>query len=131
MKTVADYIRRLKEFPEDWPVQVATQAGGGIAIEHREIKGEPVVAVFGSNGGCFGEVPLTEEYYNAQSKLFLSMLLDGYKYTSVHGDHRLYNLCLGTSYGRHFDRRIIERMVAESTLSSSAVDLDRVRKCDT
>lgn len=43
MQTVGDYIRKLQEFPENWPVQVSTPAGGDIAIEHREIKGNPVI----------------------------------------------------------------------------------------
>jgi len=92
MKTVGDYIRKLQEFPEDWPLQVATQAGGGISVEHREIKGKPVVAVFGSNGGRFGENPLTDEEYEKQSNRFLDLRKMGYEYTSIHGDHRLYRL---------------------------------------
>lgn len=132
IKTVGDYIRKLQEFPEDWPVHVSTQAGGGIAIEHREIKGDPVVAVFGSNGGRFGEDPLTDQEYEKQSKLFLGLRQQGYAYTSIHGDHRLYR-CGGmndTCYGTHFDRRIVERMAEEGLVSTSEVDIERVRRCD-
>jgi len=61
LKTVGDYICRLQEFPEELPVLIATPAGGGISIEHRETeKGEPFVAIFGSNGGRFGENPFSE-----------------------------------------------------------------------
>ncbi len=89
LKTVGDYIRALSEFPEDWPVKVATPAGGGVAVEHREIGGAPVVAIFGSNGGRFGENPLTDAEYEKQSRWFLSLRKMGYQYTSIHGDHRL------------------------------------------
>ena len=132
MKTVGDYIRKLQEFPEDWPVQVSTQAGGGIAIEHREIKGEPVVAVFGRNGGRFGENPLTDQEYEKQSKQFLGMRQQDYEYTSIHGDHRLYRRSgrNDTCYGTHFDARIVERMVREGLVAASEVDIDRVRRCN-
>ncbi len=132
MKTVGDYIRKLQEFPEDWPVHVSTQAGGGISVEHREIKGRPVVAVFGSNGGRFGENPLTEEEYEKQSKQFLGLRQMGYEYTSIHGDHRLYRRggMSDTCYGAHFDRRIVERMVSEGLIPAHYVDIDRVRRCD-
>lgn len=63
LSTVKDYIERLKQFPGDWPVIVSTPAGGGISVEHREINGKPIIAVFGSNGGSFGENPLTDEEY--------------------------------------------------------------------
>ena len=132
LKTVGDYIRKLREFPEDWPVKVSTQAGGGIAIEHRDIKGKPVVAVFGSNGGRFGEAPLTDQEYKDRAKMFVSMLSGGYVYTSVHGDHRLYRPSgmNDTCYGTHFDRRIVERMVAEGLIPESRVDIERVQRCD-
>lgn len=131
MKTVGDYIRKLQEFPEDWSVQVSTQAGGGISIEHREIKGQPVVAVFGSNGGRFGENPLTDDEYAKQSQRFLDLKRQGYEYTSIHGDHRLYwrSGTNDTCYGQHFDRRIVERMVAEGLVSASDVDVVRVSRC--
>jgi hypothetical protein len=132
LTTVGDYIRALSKFPDDWPVKVSTPAGGGIAIEHREIKGAPVVAVFGSNGGRFGENPLTIQEYQKQANEFLSMRRGGYVYTSVHGDHRLYRPggLNDTCYGRHFDRRIVERMVSEGLLRGGAVDIERVRCCD-
>lgn len=132
MKTVGDYIRKLQEFPEDWPVKVSTQAGGGITIEHRDIKGVPVVAVFGSNGGRFGENPLTDQEYEKQSKRFLDLTRQGYEYTSIHGDHRLYRRSgvNDTCYGTHFDRRIVERMVEEGLISANDVDVERVRRCD-
>jgi hypothetical protein len=129
--TVGDYIRKLQEFPEDWPVQVSTQAGGSISVEHREIKGKSIVAIFGSNGGRFGDNPLTDEEYNKQSNMFFKLQQQGYEYTSVHGDHRLY-LRGGmnyTCYGQRFDRRIVERMVAERLISVNSVDIERVRRC--
>ncbi len=132
LKTVSDYVRALSAFPEDWPVKVATPAGGGIAIEHREIGGKPVVAVFGSNGGRFGENPLTEEEYAEKSRLFLDLKRSGYEYTSVHGDHRLYRRsgANDTCYGTHFDRRIVERMAAEGLIPPHEVDIERVRSVD-
>lgn len=132
MKTVGDYIRRLQEFPEDWLVHVSTPVGGGISIEHRYIKGKPVAAIFGSNGGMVGENPLTEQEYEKQSKMFIRLREYGYEYTSIHGDHRLYRRSgiNDTCYGTHFDRRIIERMVDEGLLKESEVDVERVRRCD-
>lgn len=136
LKTVGDYIRKLQEFPEDWPVTVATQAGGGISIEHREIKGIPLIAIFGTNGGRFGENPLTEQEYAVRSKEFLQMLNSTmYSYTSDHGDHRMYYRTNGrdshndTCYGKHFDPRIIERMVTEGMIPADKVDIERVRRC--
>jgi hypothetical protein len=129
--TVKDYIERLKQFPEDWPVHVSTQAGGGISIEHRDVNGEPVVAMFGSNGGRFGENPLTEEEYKTKSKEFLARLADPYyRYTSIHGDHRLYHPSgiNDTCYGTHYDHRIIERMVREGLLREDQVELKRVSR---
>lgn len=133
LRTVGDYIRRLQEFPEEWLVQVATPAGGEIAVEHREIKGNPIVAIFGSNGGRFGENPLTEEEYKDKSGQFMRMWNDpAYSYTSIHGDHRLYRRSglNDTCYGTHFDRRIVERIVADGLISGGKVDIDRVRKCE-
>lgn len=132
MKTVGDYIRKLQEFPEDLPVYVSTQAGGGITVEHREIKDEPVVAIFGSNGGRFGENPLTDQEYEKQSRRFIALRQLGYEYTSVHGDHRLYMSggMSDTCYGTHFDRRIVERMVVDGLVLASEVDLERVRYFD-
>lgn len=133
MKTVGDYIRKLQEFPEDWPVQVSTQAGGGIAIEHREIKGKPVVAVYGSNCGRFGENPLTEQEYKTRSEEFLMMWNSTYySYTSIHGDHRMYHPsgANDTCYGKHFDRRVIERMADEGLIPAGQVDIERVRRCE-
>lgn len=128
LQTVGDWIAHLNQFPADWPVIVATPAGGGIAVEHREIRGKPVIAIFGSNGGRFGENPLTEEEYQRQSSDFLALLKSGYRYTSVHGDHRLYKPSgmNDTCYGIHYDRRIVERMVAEGILRPDQVDLSRV-----
>jgi hypothetical protein len=132
--TVADYIERLKQFPPDWRVVVSTQAGGGIAIEHREVKGESVVAVFGANGGRFGENPLTEDEYAKQSQAFLAdMRSPAMRYTSIHGDHRTYFVDGGpnaTCYGKHYDRRVVERMVAEGLIAGNEVDLDRVKGLD-
>lgn len=118
--TVADYIARLQQFPADWRVIVSTPAGGGIAIEHRDLDGEPIIAIFGSNGGRFGENPLTDKEYRKKSQEFLSRLESGqYRYTTIHGDHRLY-IPYGhpneTCYGEHYDPRIIDRMVQEGLL---------------
>lgn len=130
LRTVGDYIKRLQEFPPEWPVHVSTQAGGGVSVEHREIRGNPVIAVFGSNGGRFGENPLTEDEYKSKSAEYLRLRKAGYSYTSTHGDHRLYmqrGLQGETCYGTHFDRRIVERMVSEGLIEASDVDIDRVR----
>ena len=56
----------------------------------------------------------------------------GYEYTSIHGDHRLYRRSgqNDTCYGTHFDRRIVERMAAEGLILASAVDIERVQRCD-
>lgn len=128
-KTVGDFIAALSAFPAEWPVSVSTSAGGGIAIEHREIGGNPVVAIFGNNGGRFGENPLTEEEYKKQSAEFLSDLKRGRLYTAIHGDHRTYSPDLGsqaTCYGTHYDRRIIERMVNDGMIAADSVEIDRV-----
>lgn len=122
--TVGDWLERLKMFPWNWQVIVATPAGGGITIEHREINGEAVVAVFGTNGGRFGENPLTEEEYEKRSREFLSGLDRGGKYTSMHGDHRIFygeDSCYGTNY----DDRIIERMVKEGILEYYKIPYSR------
>ena len=118
-ETVGEFLDALAKFPREYRVKVATPAGGPIAIEHREINGEPIVAIFGSNGGRFGENPLTEEEYKRQSSAFLSDLKSGLKYTTIHGDHRTYWPHGGindTCYGRHYDERIIDRMVQEGIL---------------
>jgi len=127
--TVADYIYKLQEFPEDWNVQVSTSAGGGISIEHREVGGKSIVAIFGSNGGRFGENPMTENEYQLRSKEFINMINNSYRYTSIHGDHRLYfpGGINDTCYGTHFDRRIIERMVDGGLIPNEMVDIEKVR----
>jgi hypothetical protein len=120
--TVKDWIERLSEFPPHWQVQVATPAGGPIAIEHREIYGNPVVAVFGSNGGRFGENPLTEAEYKKQSQNFIRKMNNGYIHTTIHGDHRLYRptgRINDTCYGEHFDERVINRMHADGLLQDN------------
>ena len=130
-ETVGDFIEALSQFPKEWPVKVSTPAGGGIAVEHREIDGKPIVGIFGKNGGRFGENPLTEEEYCKQSQDFLGSLQGGRKYTSIHGDHRLYSPFVGdnaTCYGTHYDRRVVERMVREGLISADSVDLQRVAR---
>jgi hypothetical protein len=130
-ETVADYIELLSAFPRDWPVRVSTSAGGGIAVEHRDVRGVPTVCMFGKNGGRFGENPLTEEEYDKQSTCFLGDLASGKRYTSIHGDHRTYSPELGsqaTCYGTHYDARIIERMVSEGLIVRDVVEIDRVKK---
>jgi hypothetical protein len=131
-KTVGDFIEALSAFPKDWPVIVSTPAGGGIAVEHREIRGKPIIAIFGKNGGLFGENPLTEDEYEKRSKEWASALRGGQRYTSIHGDHRLYypSGINDTCYGQHFDRRVVERMVQEGLISADSVDLDRVARCE-
>lgn len=129
-ETVADFIEALSKFPPDWPVKVAVAGNGGIAIEHREVRRKPVVAIFNKNGGRFGENPLTEEEYKRQSARWIDGLKNGQVYTSIHGDHRLYHPMFGENascYGEPFDSRIIERMVAEGLIDASSVDIDRVR----
>jgi hypothetical protein len=119
MQTVKDFINQLQKFPEDWPVIVATKAGGDIVIEHREIGGKPVIAMFGSNGGQFGENPLTDDEYKKQSQDFLEGIKSGKLYTDIHGDDRLYVFRGGqhdTCFGTHYDPRIIARMVDEGLI---------------
>jgi hypothetical protein len=131
--TVGEFIELLSAFPTEWPVRVATPAGGGIAVEHREIGGKPVIAIFGKNGGRFGENPLTDDEYKKESEAFLDDLKSGRRYTSVHGDHRTYYPDLGpqaTCYGKRYDRRIIERMVFEGLIPQNSVDIDRVARFD-
>jgi hypothetical protein len=131
-QTVGDYIELLSQFPKDWPVKVSTPAGGGIAVEHRDIQGKPVIGIFGKNGGRFGENPLTEEEYQKKSQEFLSGLSGRQRYTSIHGDHRLYYPSgqNDTCYGQHYDRRVIERMVKEGLINADSVDLDRVARLE-
>ena len=132
-ETVGDFIELLSTFPKEWPVKVATPAGGGIAVEHREIKGLPVICIFGKNGGRFGQNPLTEEEYLQKSQDFQRGLKAGQRYTSIHGDHRLYYPSIdsqATCYGTAYDRRIIERMVDEGLIPAHTVGIDRVRRCD-
>ena len=130
---VAAFIEALSKFPRDWDVKVATPAGGPLAIEHRDLNGNPVVAIFGSNGGRFGENPLTEEEYQKESSEFLRRLDDPYwEYTRIHGDHRLYHPSglNDTCYGTHYDERIIDRMVNEGMLEYYKIPYSRdgVRK---
>ena len=128
MKTVKDYIDKLSQFPDDWPMYVATQAGGGISIEHRDVRGVPTVCVFGSNGGAFGENPLTEEEYEYRSKLYLNLIKSGYVYTRIHGDDRLYQktgIPNETCYGTHFDSRIIKRMIREGLIENPRILVPR------
>jgi hypothetical protein len=132
-ETVGDFIEALSKFPKDWPVKVSTQAGGGIGVEHRDIKGKPHVGIFGKNGGRFGENPLTEDEYQKKSAQFIGDLRGGMRYTSIHGDHRTYSPAMGdqaTCYGTHYDRRVIERMVKEGLIAADSVDIDRVLKLE-
>lgn len=134
LRTVGDYINALSQFPHDYPVYVVTPAGGGIVIEHRELHGKPVVGIYGRNGGAIGETPLTEEEYERKSQLFLSLSLSSsYRYTSIHGDHRLYmpGGQNDTCYGVHFDRRVVERLVNEGKVPADKVDIERVKRCET
>lgn len=131
LKTVSDYIKHLQTFDPDWRVVVSTGAGGGISVEHRETKeGEPIIAIFGSNGGSFGYSPLTEEKYIKESQRFLSEIQSkDRRYTSRHGDHRIYTERYNVNdscYGLSFDHRVIERMVIEGLANVSDLDLKRV-----
>jgi hypothetical protein len=130
-ETVGELLDLLAAFPREWPIKVSTPAGGGIAVEHREIAGRPVVAIFGKNGGSFGENPLTETEYKEKSDCFLRDLWKGRLYTSIHGDHRTYSPNMGeqaTCYGTHYDRRVIERMVADGLIPEGSVDLEKVAR---
>ena len=131
-ETVGDFIDQLATFPRDWPVKVSTQAGGGIAVEHRDLSGKPAVCIFGKNGGRFGENPLTDDEYREKSADFLACRKRGMVYTSIHGDHRLYRPSgiNDTCYGTHYDRRVIERMVTEGLIPAESVDIDRVAYLD-
>ena len=130
-ETVGDYIKKLQDFQEDWPVHVVTHAGGGIDIEHREIRGLPVVVISGRNGENIGEKPLTEREYEVQAKEFLRLWNQKhYSYTSIHGDHMMYDLSIPSCYGVHFDRRIVERMVLEGLIPGDQVDIERVRRIE-
>jgi hypothetical protein len=112
-ETVQDYLEILKQYPLGYRVMVATHAGGGISIEHRQVDGEDVIAIFGSNGGRFGENPLTEVEYRIKSGNFLSGIKEGQLYTQIHGDDRLYNPGHDTVYGTHYDKRVVDRLVSE------------------
>lgn len=125
--TVKDWIEHLRQFPGDWPVSVSTRAGGPIAVEHRDVNGRPTIAVFGSNGGRFGENPLTDGEYAKQALSFVSGLKKGLAYTRIHGDHRLYSPDggpLATNYGWHYDDRIIERMLREGLIKLTGAGWD-------
>ena len=133
LNTVADYIQQLSQYPPEWPVCVVTSAGGEVVIAHRELHGSPVIGIYGANGGAIGENPLTEDEYQKQSTLFLSMMNGSlYRYTSVHGDHRMYipGRQNDTCFGIHFDRRVIERLVEEGKLAKDRVDIERVQRCE-
>ena len=133
-ETVGEFIDLLSAFPRHWPVAIKFAGGGGTAIVQRDIKGVPHVAIFNKNGGGLGEKPFTEEEYATQSKMFLTQLQFGCRYTSIHGDHRLYSPSLGdqaTCYGIHYDRRVIERMVSEGLIRADSVHIDRVKRLDT
>lgn len=124
--TVADYIERLKQFPPDWRVAVVTPAGGGIVIEHREIRGESVAAIYGGNGGSIGENPLTEDEYKEKSQQFMCDLNSrSRQYTRMYGDHRFYNHRMGldeSKFGTHYDERIVKRMIAEGKITQEQLD---------
>lgn len=78
-------------------------------------------------------LPLTEEEYCTQSESFLAMMNGSrYRYTSIHGDHRMYipGGVNDTCFGIHFDRRVIERLVEEGKLAKDRVDIERVQRCE-
>ena len=129
--TVGEFIKRLQQFPDDWPVHVVTPAGGGLAIEHRQNNGKDFVGVYGSNGGRIGENPLTDVEYAKQKTRVLELMADPIRrYTSIHGDHRWYDVTMprnGTQFGWSFDRLIIERMVDEGLIDPDTIDIPKVR----
>lgn len=128
MTNVEDFLRALEQFPRDWAVIVDSRAGGPLVAEHRFVKGKSVVAIFGSNGGRFGENPESDEEYARQCADFIDLRKRGYLYTSSHGDHRLYKGCWpdASCYGHRFDSWAIERMVSEGLISKDSVDIERV-----
>lgn len=132
-ETVGEFIKRLQEFPADWRVHVVTPAGGGLAIEHREAEsGTPFIGIYGDNGGRVGQNPLTEEEYQHASSRFMQYWNDpNYRYTTDSGSHAMYrdhghpqDFC----YQDRFDRRVVERMVAEGRIPAEKVDIDKVRR---
>lgn len=134
MIAVGDFIKKLQEFPDDWPVRVQTPAGGAIVIEHREICGRPVVAIFGENGGRFGETPLTEKEYEKQRDDFLKKFgKSGYVYSSDSGNHIIYQDFGGVNdrcFGQRYDVRIVERMMSEGLIDLPKLDVERARYCN-
>lgn len=129
--TNGELIDLLQRFPREWPVRIALQAGGDIAVEHRERLDERFVAIFGSNGGRFGEDPLTEDVYQKRKKEFLEKYHNKQcKYTSAYGEHMIYletGSPIAPCYGQSFDVRVVERMISEGVLTLSKEDIERVR----
>lgn len=141
--TVGKLIARLQKYPVDMTVVIDLRGGGGVSVERRDLvrngEGQEVVGIFSSNGGRFGFNPLTEDEYKKKSVEFLSGLYDvyrlkngfslgRYRYTTIHGDHRIYidtGNVNDTCYGEKFDDRIIDRLVAEGLIEKFKVPCSR------
>jgi hypothetical protein len=125
---VGEMIEILSKYPMDCEIFVLVH--GNPVIAQRDVNRIPMVVIYGDNGDLIGENPLTEEEYERVSARFLALQSIGYKYTTAHGDHRLYRDDgdkHATKYGVHFDPRIIERMVKEKLISIPLEEIKRVR----
>lgn len=125
VETVGELVSALEKIDRNIPLLIDLREGGGYAVEIRDIddrKGNArrVLGIYANNGGRFGHDPLTEELYEKTKIKFLSDLISkGRKFTTVHGDYRLYHDYRGNSdtcYGETFDSRAIYRMVDEGFL---------------
>lgn len=135
INTVRDMLKTLENVNPDLEIIVSFKGGGGIVAEPRDIvdqdgTGRTVLAIYNSNGGCFGFPVLTEEVYTKESIEFLDALYDNYRprgnlykngrrFTAIHGDYRIYSDYGGqqdTCYGKGYDPRIINRMVEKGLL---------------
>lgn len=140
IKTVGDLMQVLWDYPNDYPVVIGKRFldGDKIHVEHRELNGKQIINLWcsGHTSGPIGENPLTDEEYEKRSKEFLSTIhQEGYTYTSSYGDHRIVFRCNCGSCTSPlhyvYDKRIIERMVAEGLIPWHSVDIDKVRRTKT
>lgn len=137
IKTVGDLMNVLWDYPTDYPIVI----GGSyleeypINVEHRELNNLQIINLWGGGQayGPIGEKPLTDKEYEKISKEFLEKINNpSYTYTSSYGDHSLVikglcGRCDATVYYT-YDKRIIERMVAEGLISKHSVDIEKVRR---
>lgn len=125
--TVKDLKDEVSKYPDNMKIMIGSSGGAcsNMVIERRDIvhddnSYDEVVAIYHSNGGCFGEEPYTDDYYIAERDDFLI----GYfgcdkEITTIHGDYRLYwneGRPNETCYGREYDQRVIEQMVDDGLL---------------